>query len=145
MRMNTKIEGSRAIFQEWQTILLEELFRRQETYPEELRLRKMSSRDGYEHLKELGIRTAKSRSPGTVSRATVINFLNDFVDAGMITFTEETGKGGHRRLYEMLLTRAQFDKRVIAEFVGKLAEIYPEESEHLKKAVDAVIWKELIA
>ena len=38
-------------------------------------------------------------SRGTISRASIINFLNDMVDREYLDFEEVTGKGGHRRLY----------------------------------------------
>ena len=36
---------------------------------------------------------------GTISRASVINFLNDLVDLELIEYKETTGKGGIRRVY----------------------------------------------
>ena len=37
----------------------------------------------------------------TVSRASVIFFLNFMVDDGLCIFTDATGKGGHHRLYSL--------------------------------------------
>ena len=37
--------------------------------------------------------------PGTISRASIINFLNASVENGLLEFKETTGKGGYRRLY----------------------------------------------
>lgn len=36
---------------------------------------------------------------GTISRASIINFLNASVENGLLDFKETTGKGGYRRLY----------------------------------------------
>ena len=38
----------------------------------------------------------------TISRASIINFLNAMVDDGLLGFHEITGKGGHRRIYKAL-------------------------------------------
>jgi Fe2+ or Zn2+ uptake regulation protein len=37
--------------------------------------------------------------PGTISRASIINFLNASVENGLLDYKETTGKGGYRRLY----------------------------------------------
>ena len=37
--------------------------------------------------------------PGTISRASIINFLNASVENGFLDYKETTGKGGYRRLY----------------------------------------------
>ena len=34
-----------------------------------------------------------------ISRASIINFLNDMVELGILNTTSETGKGGHRSRY----------------------------------------------
>ena len=46
----------------------------------------------------------------TVSRATVIIFLNWLVDIGVAGFKDATGKGGHHKLYYMKITEKQFWK-----------------------------------
>lgn len=35
----------------------------------------------------------------TISRASIINFLNDSVELGFLEYREESGKGGYRRVY----------------------------------------------
>ena len=52
----------------------------------------MTSREVYQ---------AVNRSLGskTISRASIINFLNDMCDEGVLKFEEETCKGGTRRKY----------------------------------------------
>jgi len=42
------------------------------------------------------------------SRASVIFFLNDMVDEGVLGWHDRTGKGGHHRLYYPLMTEEQF-------------------------------------
>jgi len=62
----------------------------------------------------------------TISRSSIINFLNSIVDEGALDYTETTGKGGHRRIYS-----ANYDeegtKRYMAEkIISKLLETWPE-------------------
>ncbi len=50
----------------------------------------------------------------TISRASIINFLNSMVDEGVLNYTEITGKGGHRRIYS-----AKYDEAGFKEYVGR--------------------------
>jgi predicted transcriptional regulator len=42
-----------------------------------------------------------------ISRASIINFLNDMVELGILNTTSETGKGGHRPRYSPKYDEAQ--------------------------------------
>lgn len=46
------------------------------------------------------------------SRGSIIFFLNDMVDEGVLGFHDRTGKGGHHRKYYPLMTKAQLWKHV---------------------------------
>ena len=52
----------------------------------------------YEHLKGLG-RSHSNRTGRSISRASVINFLNYAADHGWISHKETSGRGGMRRIY----------------------------------------------
>ena len=45
--------------------------------------------------------------PGSISRASIINFLNASVEKGLLDYVEITGKGGYRRLYSSRLTKPE--------------------------------------
>jgi Fe2+ or Zn2+ uptake regulation protein len=47
------------------------------------------------------------RLPGSISRASIINFLNASVENGLLDYVEITGKGGYRRLYSSKLDRPE--------------------------------------
>lgn len=70
----------------------------------------------------------------TISRASIINFLNAMVDEGVLNYHEITGKGGHRRIYSTKLDEPRF-KQYVAELVlGNLIRDFPDETkEALKK------------
>ena len=55
--------------------------------------------------------------PGTISRASIINFLNDSVENGLLDYMETTGKGGYRRLYT-----AKWSKDETAKYLSKIVE-----------------------
>ncbi|MCK5670698.1 hypothetical protein KAI10_04905, partial [Candidatus Bathyarchaeota archaeon] len=66
--------------------------------------------------------------PKSVSRASIINFLNAMCDEGVLAFEEETCKGGMRRKYSTGLDESGF-KVHIAEMVLKSLVIdFPEET-----------------
>ena len=48
------------------------------------------------------------RMPTTISRASIINFLNAMVDDGALGYTETTGKGGYRRIYTAAKDEQEF-------------------------------------
>jgi hypothetical protein len=65
----------------------------------------MTSREVYQ---------AVNRSLGdkTISRASIINFLNDMCDEGVLKYEEETCKGGTRRKYFTGLDEKGFKKHI---------------------------------
>lgn len=118
MKLSTDQQGLEAFFEEWQVELIERL---QSGIA-------VTSRIAHEYLKEKNVKTTSSSARGTVSRASVINFLNKLVDEGFLSYTEGTGKGGYHRIYVMELSKEQFAHRILGLFVGKLIEVFPEES-----------------
>ena len=71
----------------------------------------------------------------SISRASIINFLNAMVDEGVLDFVEETGKGGYHRVYRAKLDEAGF-KRALAESVfSSLLRDFPEETKIAFKEV----------
>ncbi len=65
----------------------------------------------------------------TISRAAVINFLNDMVDKRIITFIDRTGKGGHHRVYTPLYEEAEFKEHIARQIIEKLRKEFPEETD----------------
>ncbi|MBW1933231.1 MAG: hypothetical protein JRI56_09530 [Deltaproteobacteria bacterium] len=66
------------------------------------------------------------RLHGSISRASVINYLNAMVDEGLITYTEETGKGGHHRVYATKYDEAAFKQQIAGQVIKKLLKEYPQ-------------------
>jgi len=71
----------------------------------------------------------------TISRASIINFLNSVVDEGALGYTEITGKGGHRRIYSARYDEAGFKEYVAKKVISKLLETWPEAA---LKAIEAI-------
>ena len=45
-----------------------------------------------------------------ISRASIINFLNDSVELGLLSYSSESGKGGFRRIYSHKFYRNCFSR-----------------------------------
>ncbi|MFH2110166.1 MAG: hypothetical protein ABIJ47_02775 [Candidatus Bathyarchaeota archaeon] len=71
----------------------------------------------------------------TISRASIINFLNSMVDEGVLDYTEITGKGGHRRIYSAKYNEAEFKEYIAKVVVRNLLRDFPEET---RKALQQV-------
>ena len=78
----------------------------------------MTSREVYQ---------AVNRSLGnkTISRASIINFLNDMVDENVLKYEEETCKGGTRRKYFTGLDETGFKKHVAKVVLKSLMRDFP--------------------
>jgi|GEM_PF-1642991 len=65
---------------------------------------------------------------GSISRASVINYLNAMVDEGLLTYTDTTGKGGHHRVYYMKYGETEFKQHIAGLIIEKLLREYPQET-----------------
>ncbi len=64
----------------------------------------------------------------TISRASIINFLNSMVDESVLNYTETTGKGGHRRIYSAKYNEAEFKQYVAKVVLNNLLRDFPDET-----------------
>ena len=69
----------------------------------------------------------------TISRASIINFLNAMVDEGVLNYEEETGKGGYRRIYSPKLDESGFKKHIAKMVITSLIKDFPEETKETMK------------
>jgi len=82
----------------------------------------VTSRDVYQHVnKQLeGVRT--------ISRASIINFLNAMCDEGVVNYVEETCKGGTRRKYSTGLDEEEFKKHIAKSVLESLLKDFPDQT-----------------
>jgi predicted transcriptional regulator len=69
----------------------------------------------------------------TISRASIINFLNRMVDEGVLDFDERTGKGGYHRVYKSKLSEAEFKKLLAKTVIISLLRDFPNETHEVLK------------
>ncbi len=111
LQLDTGKEGLEMFFKDWQVEALRYLWTVQ---PEGA-----NSREVWTNVNH--------RIQGSISRASIINYLNAMVDEDLLIYTEETGKGGHHRVYTMKYGEAEFKQRIAGQIISKLQE-YPEET-----------------
>lgn len=70
----------------------------------------------------------------TISRASIINFLNSLVDEGVLDFEERTGKGGYHRVYRPRLDENEFKKYLAETVISSLMKDFPQETKEVVKA-----------
>ena len=64
----------------------------------------------------------------TISRASIIFFLNRMVDQGVLSWRDSTGKGGHRRIYYTNLDEMEYRKHILRTVIKSMMEDFPEET-----------------
>ena len=64
----------------------------------------------------------------TISRASIINFLNRMVDQNVLDFRDATGKGGHQRVYYPKLDEKGYRIYLIKTVLDSLIRDFPEET-----------------
>ncbi len=69
----------------------------------------------------------------TISRASIINFLNRLVDEGVLDFDERTGKGGYHRVYRPRLDENEFKKYLAETVISSLMKDFPKETKEVIK------------
>ena len=67
-------------------------------------------------------------SDKTISRASVIFFLNRMVDQGVLDYSTATGKGGHHRVYRPKLDERAYKKHLLKTIVESLMRDFPDET-----------------
>jgi len=118
---DTKGDGFRTVVKDYQEVALRYLWR--------LDGGGASSRDVWVNVnKDL-------MGKSTISRASIINFLNSMVDEGALGYTEITGKGGHRRIYTARYDEAGSKEYMAKKVISKLLETWPEAT---RKAIEAI-------
>ncbi|GAH18101.1 unnamed protein product [marine sediment metagenome] len=112
---NTENEGLLTVVKDYQESALKYLWRREEGDG-------ASSREVWVNV------NVDLMGKRTISRASVINFLNAMVDEEILTFHEITGKGGHRRIYAPAFDEAGTKMFLAKRILDKMLETWPQET-----------------
>ena len=71
----------------------------------------------------------------TISRASVINFLESMREIGVLKGEERTGKGGHRWIYSPAMNESEFKQHIARTILESLMRDFPEET---KEAISGI-------
>ena len=71
----------------------------------------------------------------TISRASVIFFLDRMVDQGVLSWRDATGKGGHHRIYITKLDESRYKKYVVRTLLDSVSRDFPKETEEVIKSL----------
>ena len=73
----------------------------------------------------------------SISRASVINFLEDMKKMGVLRGVEETGKGGHHGVYSPAVDEVGFGRYVVDTMIGSLMGNFPDETRDAVRKIDS--------
>lgn len=71
----------------------------------------------------------------TISRASVINFLEDMREMGVLNGREVTGKGGYHWIYGAGMDEEGFKGFIVKRMMATLMESFPEETREVLKSL----------
>ena len=125
VEFDTKEEGLRTVVKDYQ----EAAFR----YLWNLDGEGASSHDIWVNVNKVMMTDPSQRD--SISRASIINFMNHMVDEGAVDYIEITGKGGHRRIYSSKYDEAGFKRYMAKKIISKMLETWPE----AKETIEALI------
>ena len=67
----------------------------------------------------------------TISRASIINFLEDMREVGIFNGREESGKGGYHWVYGPAMDEEDFKRFIVKKVISSLMESFPEETKEV--------------
>jgi hypothetical protein len=69
-----------------------------------------------------------------ISRASIIFFLNEMVDQGVLSFHDATGKGGHQKLYYPLMDEKEYVRNIATVSIESLLKDFPKETREVLRS-----------
>jgi len=109
---DTSREGLSAVLKDWQTEALRAVWK---------------SKDGL-NSRRVWEQTNVALKPVTISRASIINFLEAMREMGVLNGEEKTGKGGHHWVYKPAMDEAGFKHFIAFKLLERLMTNFPEET-----------------
>ena len=120
LEFDTSQKGLRMVLKDWQEEALRSLWEN----PQQGRI----SREVWDKVNQ-------RMSPATISRASIINFLEDMASMGVLGKTEITGKGGYRGVYSPKMDESEFKEFVARTAVEAIVRNFPEETRQTIKKI----------
>ena len=64
----------------------------------------------------------------SISRASIIFFMNDMVDEGVLSFSKATGKGGWHGVYKPAMDELEYRRHMLRTLISSMMRDFPEET-----------------
>jgi predicted transcriptional regulator len=111
-QLDTSKSGLDMFFKEWQIMILSYVWS----------VQKNGAKSGmvWDHLLGTMIKP--------VSRASVINFLKEMAERGVLREDKESRKGGYHGVYYSMFSESEFKRHLAEHLISKLLEEYPGEA-----------------
>ena len=111
-QLDTGQENLPMFFKDWELRVLKYLW--------DIQPSGAKSKDAWNHLQQT--------MSEPVSRASVINFLKEMAEKGVLREDMEPGKGGYHGVYYSMFSESEFKRHLAEHFIRKLLEEYPSEA-----------------
>jgi len=115
---DTNEKGIEIVMKDYQAILMDYIWKTGEEGS--------NTKNAWIHVNKVLIEKGRS-----ISRASIIFFMNDMVDEGIFKYTETTGKGGYHRIYSPVYYEEDFKKYLVKQITNKLLEEFPKETKEV--------------
>jgi len=115
MEFDTSKSGFQVILKDWQIKVMQVVWNNPEG---------TISRMAYEKLNQM-------LEGESISRASVINFLEDMHKMGVLTGREESGKGGYHWIYSPAMDEEGFKMFIVKKMLATLMESFPKETREI--------------
>jgi predicted transcriptional regulator len=112
LKFDPEKEGLAKILRNYQVEALKSLWKNSE--------KGQNSREVHEYVNE--------KIDGSISRASIINFLKAMADEGVLDYETRPGRGGMYRVYTSRLNESEFKKHVAQTMINSLLKDFPEET-----------------
>ena len=119
LEYNTGEKGLRTVLKDWEEAELKVLWRSNAG---------LNSRQVWQRVNE-------NLSPETISRASIINFLEDMREMGILSGLQETGKGGYHWVYSPAMDESGLKRHIAETLISCLVRDFPEETKNASKKV----------
>ena len=77
------------------------------------------------------VNEALSEKSESRSRASIIFFLDDMVEEGVLDYEVTTGKGGYFRIYKTKINEREYRKHILRNVIDSIMKDFPEETKEV--------------
>lgn len=112
-----RARGLRKTLKEYQEIALRHVWESEEG---------LTTAPVWRHVNKVLSEKGESRS-----RASIIFFLDDMVEEGVLEYEVTTGKGGHYRIYKTKMDEREYRKHILRNVIDSMMRDFPEETKEV--------------